>query len=46
MYVLGLSKLPMYEFDYNYIKHKYGNKLRFLFTDTDSLIYEIETEND
>ena len=45
MYILELSKVPMYEFHYGYIKNKYGNKLRSLFIDTDSLVYEIETEN-
>ena len=35
----------MYEFYYDYVKNNNGNKSRLLFTDTDSLMYEIETEN-
>ena len=35
----------MYEFYYEYIKSKYGNKSRLLFTDTDILMYEIKTED-
>ena len=35
----------MYEFHYDYIKNKYDNKSRLLFTDTDSLMYEIKTED-
>ena len=44
--VLELSNLLMYEFHYDYIKSKYDNKSKLLFTDTDSLIYEIKTEDD
>ena len=35
----------MYEFHYDYSKNKYGNNSRLLFTDTDSLMYEIKTED-
>lgn len=43
--ILDLSKLVMYGFQYNLIKriHVYGNQIRLLFTDTDSLMYEIVT---
>ena len=45
MCILELSKVLMYEFHYDYIKYKYGNNSRLLFTDTDNLMYEIKTED-
>ena len=42
---LELSKVLMYEFHYDWIKNKCVNNSKPLFTDTDSLIYEIKTED-
>ena len=43
VFILELIKLPMYEF--HYIRSKYANKSRSLFTDTNNLEYENETTN-
>ena len=35
----------MYDFHYDHVKNKHGNNSRLLFTDSDSLMYKIKTED-
>src|SRR5438128_1423908 len=43
--VLGLSKLLMYRFWYGYVKEKYGDKAKLGYMDTNSFIFQTETED-
>ena len=44
--ILDVSKIVMYEFHHDYIKHKYDDdKLTLCYMDTDSLIHDIEMDD-
>ena len=43
MCILDLSKVKRIHYDYN--KNKFSNKWRLLFTASDSLMYQIKTED-
>ena len=45
MSVLELSKHLMYDFYYNHIKAKYTDRVQLLYTDTDSVIIHVQTED-
>ena len=42
--ILKLSKILMYEFWYDYVKPKYGEKAKFCYMDTDSFILYIKND--
>ena len=45
MSILNISKMLMYEFWYDYIKPKYGDKAKLCYMDIDSFIIHIITED-
>ena len=45
MSILDISKILMYEFWYDYLKPKYGDRAKLCYMDTDSFIIYTETED-
>ena len=43
--ILDLSKTLIYEFHYDYMRRKYGSKVKLSYIDTSSFGYEIEAED-
>ena len=45
MTILENSKILTYDFFYNHLKVRYGNNCELIYTDTDSLLLNIQTED-
>ena len=43
--ILDISKTLMYEFYYDYLQIKYSDKVKLCYTDTDSFIIYVETDD-
>ena len=43
--ILDLGKTVMYEFQFDYVKPKYGKKAKLCYMDTDSFIFQVKTED-
>ena len=45
MSILGISKLPMYEFWYDFLKLRYKENINLCYMDTNSFIFNVKTED-
>ena len=45
MSILDISKTVMYEFWYDYIRPRYGDKTKLCYTDADSFVVHIKTDD-
>ena len=45
MSILDISKILMYKFWYDFIRPKYGGRAKLCYTDTDSFIIYLKTED-
>lgn len=45
MAILDISKVVMYEYFYNFLKKKYGSNVCLAYTDTDSFVLEVKTDD-
>ena len=43
--ILDISKILMYEFWYDYMKPKHGNRVKLCYMDTDSFVMSIKTND-
>ncbi|XP_029348011.1 uncharacterized protein LOC107883973 [Acyrthosiphon pisum] len=43
--VLDISKTLMYDYHFNIMKKHYGDNIKLMYTDTDSLVYHINTKD-
>lgn len=43
--VLDISKTLMYDYHYNVMQKHYGDRIKLMYTDTDSLMYHVQTED-
>lgn len=45
MAILDISKVVMYEYYYDFLKPKYGSNIELAYTDTDSFIVQVKTDD-